>query len=79
MYPQFILDFDEPASTRYNELFVHFEDDLRVMETYWWDYIGHVPAYQDFFRDNLDEFKELHADMYEASLALASFLDLPVS
>ena len=48
------------------------------MEKYWWDYIGNVPAYQDFFRDNIDEFKELHEDMYEASLALATFLDLPV-
>ena len=49
------------------------------MEKYWWDYIGQVPAYQDFFRDNIDEFKELHEDMYEANLALATFLDLPVS
>lgn len=49
------------------------------MEKYWWDYIGHVASYQDFFIDNLDELKEVHPDMYEALEALAIFLDIPVA
>ena len=48
------------------------------MESHFWALIGQIPAYQTFFETHLEDFKEIHPDLYFANEALAQILGLPV-
>ena len=75
-YPSFVIDFDKPASERYNEVNAHFREELLDMEDYWYNWYSE--DYRQFFEDNLEGLKEAQPDMYEANEALAEYLGLDV-
>ena len=76
--PSFIIDFDQPASIRYDELFNHFKDTILQMESYF--YYAIPPQIRGFYGegDNLEKFRQAQPDVYEAMERLAEVLGLPV-
>jgi len=60
--PHFVIDFDQPASTRYNKVFTHFREDLIQMENYWYSVIPGVM--HDFFglNDHLERYEAARKD-----------------
>ena len=75
-YPEFVIDFDKPASERYLEVNTHFKEQLLDMEDYWYNWYS--DDYRQFFVDNIEGLKEAQPDMYEANEALAELLGLDV-
>lgn len=47
--PEFVLDFDEHPSTRYDELFLHYKDELKTMETLFLHSVA--PQYREAFKE----------------------------
>jgi len=52
--PTFTLDFDESPSTRYNELFLHFNSTLLEMETLFLHSVA--PKYREVFQQREEWF-----------------------
>ena len=73
-----MIDFDQPASLRYNHLYDHFKEGLLpLVEEFWYNY--HSAETRQWHMDHIDELKESQPDAYEANFALASILGLPVA
>ena len=72
--PKFRVDFDEPADTRYNEIWNHFKDGIISMEDYFYESIP--PEGRDFFVNNEKEFARAQPDVYAAMVALAEITGL---
>lgn len=51
-YPEYVVDFDEPADTRYNRMFEDFKTPLLEMENYWYKVIPE--KYRAVIADNMD-------------------------
>ena len=52
-YKSFNIDHDMPASERYQEVYVHFEDTLAEMLDYWWNSF-YTDETRQWFADNID-------------------------
>ena len=50
------MDYDQPAESRYNEIFEHFKEDLIDLENI--IYGSMHDEYKQFFSDNLDKLEE---------------------
>ena len=75
-FPVYTVDFDQPASTRYNEIFNDFREPLLEMEQYWYSVI---PDYaQNIIKDNMDLYMLAQPENYATLDSLAKILDLPV-
>lgn len=55
-YPQFKVDYDQPAATRFNEVYDHFKEPLLEMENT--IYATMNAEYKQFFKDNELTLKE---------------------
>jgi hypothetical protein len=45
--PTFVLDFDEHPSTRYNQIFIHFKENITKMENMFMHSVA--PQYRTLF------------------------------
>lgn len=56
--PSFVIDFDQPASTRYDELYNYFKDTIIEMENYFYNAIP--LSIRGFYAegDNLERFRQ---------------------
>lgn len=74
--PAFVINFDEPAATRYNEVFHYFRDDIIAMENSIMYSIA--PVYRTTFMNNTDKIAQSNPEAFEAMQALATITGLPV-
>eukprot|EP01033_Poteriospumella_lacustris_P013726 gene13726-9828_t len=74
--PAFVINFDEPAATRYNEVFHYFRDDIIAMENSIMYSIA--PFYRSTFMNNTDTIAQNNPEAFEAMQALATITGLPV-
>ncbi len=64
--PVFKINFDLPASERYDEVYYHFKDTIVEMENYF--YYSIPPKIRDFYNqgNNLELFKLAQPDVFAA-------------
>ena len=72
--PEFTIDFDIPASTRYNEVFTHYKDQLKDMQLRFFHSVP--PQFRNFFKDNLSLFRKVNDHVYDAMESLANITGL---
>lgn len=72
--PTFTLDFDEPASTRYNQLFLHFNSSILEMETMFLHSVA--PKYREVFRQRQEWFQRTNPEAFDAMRSLASIIGM---
>ena len=77
--PHFVIEYDLPASVRFNEVWHHFKDPLLDMENYF--YSNMSAEIKAIFSDqeNLSKLVVTQPDVYFAMDSLASMLGLPLS
>lgn len=74
--PIYEIDFDQPASIRYNHVFNDFIEPLLDMENYWY---STIPAESKaIIENNLAEYAAAHPDNFATMQSLATILGLPV-
>lgn len=74
--PAFVINFDEPAASRYNEVFRHFHDEIIAMENSIMYSIA--PVYRSMFMNNTDKIAQSNPEAFDAMQSLASITGLPV-
>lgn len=72
--PTFVLDFDEHPSTRYNEMFLHFKEQLIKMENLF--FYSVAPNYREVFKQKTPLFEEKNPEAYYSMEALANITGL---
>jgi hypothetical protein len=67
--PNFVLDFDEHPSTRYNAVFYHFRETLIKMEDLFMHSVA--PKYREIFQKSEDRFLQANPEAFYAMESLA--------
>jgi len=76
-YPKFVIDMDQPARVRYDEMFYYFKDELLPVEDIFWNVLSDEVRY--FYNStNMELLKQAQPDMFEANERLSQILDLPL-
>jgi hypothetical protein len=71
-YPQYVVDFDEDASTRYNHIFEDLKEPLLDMENYWYSTMDEDA--RNIIIDNLDEYARAQPEIFAAMDSLARII-----
>ena len=73
--PYFRIDFDLPASQRYQEVYHHFGETIAHMEDYFYESLP--PVMRAFYADpdNMLAFRQAQPDVYEAMVALSEVIN----